>query len=103
MALMIVARKAEGEYEEDKHNTSCASKLGVVREDPSNQEGSANPDSEAPTQEPWSKWVEMQWQLEATVKGAQSMPTKHHYRNPISIRERTVKALVPAARDLNRK
>ena len=47
MALMRVARKAEGEHEQEKHNTSCTSKLGVVSEGLSNQEGSANPDSEA--------------------------------------------------------
>ena len=54
---MRVARKAEGEHEQEKHNTSCTSKLGVVSEGPSNQGGSANANSEAPTQEPWSKWL----------------------------------------------
>ena len=74
MALMTAARKAEGEHKQEKHTTSCTSKLGVVSEGPSNQEGSANPDSEGPTQGPWSKWVEMQQQLMVAVKGAQSMP-----------------------------
>ena len=72
MALMRAARKAEGVHKQEKHNTSCSSKLGVVSKGPSNQEESANPDSKTPTQEPWSKWVEMQQQLMATVKGAQS-------------------------------
>ena len=31
-----------------------------------------NPDSEAPAQEPWWKWVEMQQQLMAAIKGAQN-------------------------------
>ena len=52
-----MARKAEGEYEQEKHNTPCTSKLGVVCEGLSNQEGNTNPDSKALTQEPWSKWV----------------------------------------------
>ena len=76
MALMRAARKAEGEHGLEKHNTSCTYKSGVVSEGPSNQEGSANPDSEAPTQEPWSKWGEMQQHLMAAIKGAQNTPKK---------------------------
>ena len=72
MALMSTARKAEDEHEQEKHNTSCASKLGVVSKGPSNQEGITNPDSEAPTKQPWSKWVEMHKQLMAAIKGAQN-------------------------------
>ena len=65
-----MARKAEGEHEQEKHNTSCAS--GIVSEVPSNQEGNENPDFKAPTHEPWSKWVEIQHQLMTAVKRAQS-------------------------------
>ena len=76
MALMTVARKAEGKHEQEKHNASCTSKLGVFSEDPFKQEGSATPESEAPTQEPWSKWVEMEQQLMAAIKGAHNAPKK---------------------------
>ena len=72
MALMRVARTAEGEHEQVKHNISNASKSGVVSKGLSNQEGSANSDSEAPTQEPWSKWVEIKQQLVVAFKGAQN-------------------------------
>ena len=53
MTLMWVARKAEGEHEQEKHNTFCASKSGIVCEVASNQEGKTNPDSKVPTQESW--------------------------------------------------
>ena len=55
MALMQVARKAEGEHEQEKHNTSCTYESGIVSEVLSNQEGNTNPDSKASTQGPWSK------------------------------------------------
>ena len=59
LALMQAARKAEGKHEQEKHNNSCASKSGVVSDVPLSQEGDTNPYPEAPTQEPWAKWVEM--------------------------------------------
>ena len=72
MALMHVTRKAEGEHEQEKHNSSCASKLGVVSHVPSGHERDINPASEASTQEPWAKWVEVQEQLMTTIKGTQN-------------------------------
>ena len=71
-----MARKAEGEHKQEKHDNSCASKSGIVSEVPSIQEGNTNPDSKAPTHEPRSKWVEMQQQLMVAVKEAQSAPKK---------------------------
>ena len=76
MALMQAARKPKGEHEKEKHNTSYASKLGVVSEVSSNQAGNDNQDSKAAMQEPWSKWVKIQQQLMAAIKGAQSVPIK---------------------------
>ena len=76
MALIWVARKAKGEHEQEKHHTSYASKSGIVSDASYNQAGNDNPDPKAPTQEPWSKWVELQQQLMAAVKGTQSMPKK---------------------------
>ena len=66
---------------------------------PSNQAGNDNPNSQAPTQEPWSKWVEMQQQLMAAVKGTQHAPKKSHNRDPTRVRGRTVKVPAPVARD----
>ena len=76
MALMQAARKAEGEHKQEKCNNFCASKSGVVSDVPSGHEDETNPDLEAPTQEPWAKWVEIQQQLMATVKGTQNVPKK---------------------------
>ena len=76
MALTQVARKAEGEHEQEKHSTSCASKPGIVIEVLSNQDRNTNPDSRAPSHESWSKWVEMQQQLIAAVNRAQSTQKK---------------------------
>ena len=56
---MQAARKSKGEHEQEKHNTSYASKLGVVCEALSDQTRNDNQDTKAPMQEPWSKWVEM--------------------------------------------
>ena len=53
MVLLLADRKAEGKHEQGKHNNSCASKSGVVSDDPTGNEGSANPDSKTSTQEPW--------------------------------------------------
>ena len=39
-------------------------------------DGNINPHPEAPTQEPWAKWVEVQKQLIAAVKGTQGAPKK---------------------------
>ena len=78
MALKRVGRKAKSEHEQEKHNSSCISKAGVVSKGLPIWERSADPDSEALTQEPWSKWVEMQQQLMAAVKGG----PKHTKRNP---------------------
>ena len=72
MALMWAARRAEGEHEQEKHNNSCVSKSGVVSDVSSGHEGNPNPDSEDPTWEPWAKWVEVQQQLMAAVKGTQN-------------------------------
>ena len=72
MDLMQAARKAEGEHEQKKHNNSCASKLGVVSDVPMGHEGNTNPDLKVPTWEPRAKWVEMQQQLMAAVKGAKN-------------------------------
>ena len=52
MALMRATRKAEGEHEQEKHNTSIVSRLGVVSEGQSHQERTDNHDSETPTQQP---------------------------------------------------
>ena len=49
---------------------------------------------------PLVKWVEMQQQLIAGVKGTQSTQPPH-IRDPIRVREGTVKVPVPAARDPN--
>ena len=76
MALMRATRKAEGEHEQEKHNTSSSSRSSVISEDQSHQDGSASHDPETPTQESWSKWVEMQEQLMAAVKRAQNVPKK---------------------------
>ena len=48
MALMWVARKAKGQYEQKKHNTSYASKLGLVSEASSVHAGNNNQDAKAP-------------------------------------------------------
>ena len=98
MALMRAARKAEGEHEQEKHNTSCTSKLGVVSKALTNQEGSANLDMEAPTQEPWSKLVEMQQQL---VRFGQIHWRNPHDKGPSRVREGMVRAQVLTARNLN--
>ena len=68
---MWVARKAKGEHEQEKHNTSYASKSGVVSHVSSDQARKDNPDTKVPMQEPWSRWVEMQQQLMAAVKVCQ--------------------------------
>ena len=54
MALMQVARKAEGKHEQEKHNTSYVSKLHIVSNASSDQAGNANQDTKAPMQDPWS-------------------------------------------------
>ena len=79
MALMQVARKVEGEHEQEKHNYSCASKSGVVSDVLMGHEGNTNPDPKAPTQEPRAKWVEVQQQLMAALNGC-----KVNQRYPIS-------------------
>ena len=79
MALMLVSRKAKGEHKQEKHNTSYASKSGVVSDVSPKQAGDDYPDTNPPMQEPWSKWVKMQQQLMAAVKGAQ-----HVQKNPVT-------------------
>ena len=79
MALMQVARKSEGEHKQEKHNTSYAFKLSVVSDVLFDQAINDNPDTKAPTQDPWSKCVEMQQQLMAAVRGAQSA-----LKNPVT-------------------
>ena len=46
-------------------------------------------------QEPWSKWVKMQQQLMAAVKGAQSVPKPPSNRVPIGVRGGIVRVSVP--------
>ena len=76
MALMHTTWKAEGKHEQEKYHNSCATKMGVLRDVPSGHEGDTNPHSEAPTWDPWAKWVEVNQQLMATIKGTQNAPTK---------------------------
>ena len=57
---MQVARKAEGEHEQEKHNTSYASKAGMVSKVLTKQARPDDQDLKGPMQEPWSKWIEMQ-------------------------------------------
>ena len=76
MTLVQAARKAEGEHKYRKDNNSCTSKSGVVSDVPVGHEGNANPNPEAPTQEPWANRVEMQQQLMVTVTGTQNMPKR---------------------------
>ena len=76
MALMRVTIKAKGEHEQEKHNSSSSSQPGVISEGQSHQNGSASHDFETPTQEPWLKWIEMQQQLMAAIKGTQNVPKK---------------------------
>ena len=76
MTLMQAARKGEGKHEQEKHSNSCASKSSVVSNVLVDHEGNVNPDPEATTQEPWAKWLEMQQQLIAAVKGTESVPKK---------------------------
>ena len=59
MALMWVPRKVEVEHEQEKHNTSYASKLGVVSDALFKQAGNGNQDTKASIQEPWLNWVKM--------------------------------------------
>ena len=61
--LWEAARKAEGEHDQVKYNTSCASKAGMVSEVSTDQARSDDQDTKAPTWEPWPKWVELQQQL----------------------------------------
>ena len=70
MVLMWAARKAEGEHEQ-KHNNPCASRSGAVSGVLLGHEKNTKPDPKVPMQEPLAKWVEMQQQLMAAVKGAQ--------------------------------
>ena len=72
MALMWAARKGKGKHEQEKHNTSYASKSGIVSEVASDQAGNDNQDTKASMQKPWPNWVKMQQQLMAAVTGAQS-------------------------------
>ena len=72
MVLMRAARKAKGEHEQEKHNTSYASKLGIVSNASSDQARNENPHTKAPIQKPWLKWVDMQQQLITAVKGAET-------------------------------
>ena len=65
MVLMWVARKDEGEHEQEKNNNSCASKSGIVYDVSSCNEENTNPDPETPTWEPWAKWFEMQQQFDS--------------------------------------
>ena len=81
MTLMWAARKAEGEHEQEKHNTSYASKAGMVSEASTDQARPDDQDIKAPMQEPWSKWVEMQQQLMAAVKGALSTLKKTQWQS----------------------
>ena len=76
MAFMWAARKVEGKHEQEKHNSSSASKSGVVSNVLLGHEGNTSPDPEAPTQDPWAKWVEIQQQLMTAVKGTQNAPKK---------------------------
>ena len=101
MALMQVAREAEGEHGQEMHNTSYASKVGMISEASSNQARNDDQDTKAPMQEVWSKWVEMQQQLMAAVKGAQSVPKKSSNRVPTWVRGGTVQVLVPVVRGLS--
>ena len=50
------------------YNNPCASKSGVVNNVLLGNEGNTNPDPEAPSWEPWAKWVEMQ-QFESLIAG----------------------------------
>ena len=101
MALMRVARKAEGEHEQEKHNTSCTSKLVVVgKGHPTKREvliltprllfGSPGQNGLKCNSSSW--WL---------LKGPKAYQKEPHNKDPIRVREGTVKALVPGARDLN--
>ena len=76
MALMHMARKAKGEHEQEKHNTSYAFKADIVSEVLTDLARPDDQDIKPPMQQPWSKWVKMQQQLMAAVKGPQSAPKR---------------------------
>ena len=97
MTLMQVARKAKIEHEQEKHNTSYASKLGVVSKLSSDQARNDNQETKGPTQELWLKWVKMQQQLMVAVKEAQSIP-KNSNRSSTGVRGGKVRAPVPVGK-----
>ena len=103
MVLMEAARKAEGEHKQERHNNSCASKSSLFSHGPADNEGNTNPDSGAPTQEPWVKWVELQQQfnsLMAAVTGVQKALQKPPDRDPTRHQEITIKAPITMTRGM---
>ena len=87
-----MARKVKGEHEQEKHNTSYASKFGIVNDVSSDQAGNDNSDAKSPIMDPWSKWVKMQQHLMADVKRTQSEPKQTSDRVPTGVRRRSSKS-----------
>ena len=70
----------------------------MVSEVSSDKARNDNQDTKVPMQEPWSKWVKMQQQLMAAVKGAQSAPKKTSNRVPMGLRGGIVRVPVPVVK-----
>ena len=69
-----------------KHNTLYVFKAGMVSKVLTDQARPQDQDIKAPMQETWSKWVEMQQQLMAAVKGVQSVPKKTQWQISTRVR-----------------
>ena len=91
MTPMWVVRKAKGEHEQEKHNTSYVSKSGTVNDaSPTKQVGNDNQDTKNHMQEPsqsGSKYNSSWWQLLKKLKECQ----KPSDRISIGVRGRIVR------------